>query len=86
MVKASTVQIIDYGHVKRGQLGILAQDITPSLRQAFRLKNGQQGVLVSRVEDGSPAERAGIRSGDIIVAINDESINSTGQLRNEIGF
>ena len=55
MAKASMDQILKTGEVKRGQLGISIQDITPELRQAFSLKNVQQGVLVTGVAENSQA-------------------------------
>lgn len=81
MAKASMRQILVHGEVKRGQLGINIQDITPELRQAFRLENGQKGVLISNVSRKSPADKAGIKPGDIVIAINGEACDSSGQLR-----
>ncbi|MEZ5530211.1 MAG: DegQ family serine endoprotease [Porticoccaceae bacterium] len=85
MARASLEQIVEHGEVKRGQLGIGIQDITPELREAFELKNGQQGVLVTGVSDDSPAEKAGIQSGDVIIAVDGEETSSAGQLRSQIG-
>ena len=85
MAKASMQQILQHGKVKRGQIGISIQDITPDLRKAFDLKNGQRGILVSSVSIGSPAEKAGLKEGDIIIAVDDKSTHSTGQLRSRIG-
>lgn len=86
MVRASMEQIIDHGEVKRGQIGVGIQDITPDLRQAFKLPNGVQGVLVTNVQSGSNAEDAGIKSGDIIVSVEGEKTLSTAQLRSQIGM
>lgn len=85
MVKSSVDQIIEDGEVKRGQLGIGIQDITVDLQIAFDLKNGQQGVLITNVADNSEAEKAGLKPDDIIVAIEDEKVISTGNLRSQIG-
>lgn len=84
MVKSSMDQIIKHGKVRRGYIGVNIQDITPDLRQAFKLPNGQQGVLVTGVNDKSPAEKAGFKAGDVIVSIDGESTKSTGQLRSQI--
>ena len=84
MVKASVDQIIDTGEVKRGQLGIGIQDITVDLQIAFDLENGQQGVLVTHVEEGSEADKAGLKADDIIIAVDGEETLSTGKLRSQI--
>ncbi len=84
MVKNSLEQIIETGEVKRGQIGINIQDVTPALQEAFDLENGQLGVLVTNVLKDSPAEKAGIKVDDIIIAVNGEKTNSTGKLRSQI--
>ena len=86
MAKASMDQILEYGEVKRGQLGIGIQDITPELREAFNLENGQRGVLVTGVSDDSTAKKAGVQAGDVIIAVDGEATNSSGQLRSQIGI
>ncbi|MEH6467399.1 MAG: trypsin-like peptidase domain-containing protein, partial [Porticoccus sp.] len=86
MAKASMKQIIAHGEVRRGQLGIGIQDISPELREAFDLKNGQQGVLVTGVSDDSSAEKAGLQPGDVIIAVDGGKTTSTGQLRSQIGI
>ncbi len=85
MARASMEQILKHGEVRRGQLGISMQDITPDLRDAFNLKNGQQGVLISAVTEGSPAAKAGLRAGDVITAVDAVPVKSAGQLRSLIG-
>ncbi len=86
MAKASMEQILKHGEVKRGQIGVGIQDITLGLREAFNLANGQQGVLVTEVAKSSPAEKAGLKSGDVILAVDGETTSSTGQLRSQIGI
>ena len=86
MAKASMEQIIAHGEVRRGQLGVGIQDISSELREAFDLENGQQGVLVTVVSDDSSAEKAGIQSGDIIIAVDGRKTTSSGQLRSQIGI
>ncbi|MGX5172687.1 DegQ family serine endoprotease [Aliikangiella sp. IMCC44653] len=85
MVKSSMDQIIETGEVKRGQLGIGIQEITVDLQIAFGLKNGQQGVLVTHVEEDSPADDAGLKADDIIIAVDGEKTTSGGKLRSQIG-
>ena len=86
MAKASMEQIVKYGEVRRGQIGVGIQDITSELRQAFDMENGQGGVLVTHVTKGSPAEAAGLKTGDVITAVNGKQTSSTGQLRTQIGM
>jgi len=85
MARASMEQIIQHGEVKRGQIGVGIQDITPDLRQAFNLKNGQLGVLITKVTDDSPAKEAGIKPGDVVLEVDGQATKSTGQLRSQIG-
>jgi serine protease Do/serine protease DegQ len=78
--------LVQHGEVRRGLLGITTQDLTPELVKAFALK-GQHGAVVSRVEAGSPAEKAGVEPGDIILAINGQEIkNGSSQIRTLIGL
>lgn len=86
MAKTSMEQILEHGEVKRGHIGIGIQDITPDLRDAFELDNGQQGVLVTSVSPDSPAAKAGLEEGDAIIAVNGITVDSTGQLRSQIGM
>lgn len=81
MAKASMDQILEHGKVKRGHVAISVQDITSDLREAFNLKNGQHGVIVTGVAEGSDAKKAGLEAGDIITKVDGERVNSRGQLR-----
>ena len=84
MAKISMDQILNYGQIKRGRLGIRAQDISQELRQAFNLKAGQKGALINEVINDSSASKAGLKSGDIIVAINNDTVSSLSQLNSYI--
>jgi serine protease Do/serine protease DegQ len=84
MTKDIVYQLIHYGEVRRGQLGIVIQDLTPELATAFDL-SGKKGVLVSKISEDSPAEKAGLQQGDIIIAINGETVHNAAELRNAIG-
>ncbi len=84
MAKASMEQILEHGEVKRGRLGVGIQDITEDLRTAFALKNGQQGVLVTDVQADSPAEKAGLAAGDVIVSVDGKETVNSAQLRSLI--
>lgn len=78
--------LVKHGEVRRGMLGVTTQDLTADLIKAFNLQ-GQHGAVVSRVDAGSPAEKAGIEPGDIIVAVNGHEIrNGSSQIRTLIGL
>ncbi|MGE0668893.1 MAG: DegQ family serine endoprotease [Sphingomonadales bacterium] len=78
-------QIIEHGEVQRGQIGVTIQDITPELAQAMQLKPWS-GALVANVLRGSPAERAGLRAGDVITSLDGEEITGGTKLRNRVGL
>ncbi|WP_150046638.1 MULTISPECIES: DegQ family serine endoprotease [Methylomonas] len=78
--------LVQHGEVRRGLLGVTTQDLTPELVKAFNLQS-QHGAVISRVETGSAAEKAGIEPGDIIVAVNGQAIkNGSSQIRTAIGL
>lgn len=78
--------LVQHGEVRRGLLGVTTQDLTPDLVKAFSLKS-QHGAVVSRVDAGSPAEKAGLEPGDIIVAINGQDVKGgSAQIRNAVGL
>ncbi|HEY3785578.1 MAG TPA: DegQ family serine endoprotease [Steroidobacteraceae bacterium] len=78
-------QLIKYGSVKRGLLGVSMYTVTPDIAQSLGLANAQ-GALVSQVVEGSPAEKAGIHTGDVITSVNGQAVKSNGELRNAIGL
>ena len=69
-------QIIQNGSVTRGWIGVAVQDMTPELAESFKLKD-TQGVLISEVVRGSPADKAGIKPGDILVSIADSTLSDS---------
>lgn len=85
MAKSSIDQILDHGEVKRGQLGVIIQDLTRDLADAFNIDKQQRGVLIAQVEEDSPADDAGLEAGDVVISIDGKSVESSAQLRNEIG-
>jgi Do/DeqQ family serine protease len=78
-------QLIKYGSVKRGQLGVSMYTVTPDIAHSLGLPNAL-GALVSQVADGSPAEKAGIHTGDVITSVNGQPVKSNSELRNSIGL
>jgi serine protease Do len=71
----------DFGHA-RGRLGVTVQNLTPQLAAYFGAKDG---VLVAAVTEGSPAEAAGIKAGDVITAVNGERVTSRADLTRRLG-
>ncbi len=86
MVKNVAAQLIKYGKVTPGILGVMAQNITPELASAFHLKTDKEGVLISQVIESSPAEKAGIKEEDVITKINDITMHSAAEIHNLMGI
>jgi serine protease Do len=83
MAKTVMAQLEKGGKVRRGQLGVTIQPVTSDMAAALGLKEAR-GVLVSGVAPGSPAERAGIKTGDVILALNGQPVNDGNELRNRV--
>ncbi|MEY3038254.1 MAG: hypothetical protein RL143_821 [Pseudomonadota bacterium] len=86
MMRQVADQLLDNGEVKRGWAGLEVQVLDAELRKAFELKNGQNGVIVANVIDGSPAAKAGIKVGDLILAMDGKPVTDAAQLRNLVAF
>tara|TARA_R110000772_G_scaffold131761_7_gene240098 strand:- start:24272 stop:25675 length:1404 start_codon:yes stop_codon:yes gene_type:complete len=86
MAKVSIDQILEHGEVKRGQLGVVIQDLTPELAEAFKLPKHQRGAIIAEVQDKSAADDAGIKPGDLVIAIDDKDVYNSAQLRNAVGL
>jgi Do/DeqQ family serine protease len=71
------------GVVSRGKLGVVVQSVTPDLAESLNLPSAS-GALVSDVESGSPAARAGLKQGDVVVALNGEKLADSNALRNRV--
>lgn len=76
-------QLMKQGKIVRGWIGVSIQDVTPELSQKFGI-TGSKGALVSDVTKGSPAEKAGIVRGDVIIEFNGKEVTSVGGLRNMV--
>ena len=86
IVQSTQTQIVKYGKVTRGRIGVSIQALTPLLREALSLKPNQHGVLITRVESGSPAQKAGLNDEDIIIQVDEKRIDSVAALRSSIGL
>lgn len=85
MTKRIVDQLVEYGEVRRGQLGVEVQDLTPELARAFGLDQSR-GAVVTRVTKGLPAERAGLQAGDVVVEVNGRPVRGAADLRNQVGL
>jgi Do/DeqQ family serine protease len=85
MVASIKDSLVKHGEVRRGLLGVTTQDLTPDLVNAFNLSN-RQGAVISRIESNSPAAKAGLEPGDVIVAANGKPIRNSHEIRNIIGL
>jgi Do/DeqQ family serine protease len=85
MARSLMEQLIEHGRVTRGSLGVMIQDLSPELSQAFGLK-ARNGAVVSRVEPGSPADKAGLKTGDVVTAVNGRQVRGSADMRNVIGL
>ncbi|HEY8509309.1 MAG TPA: PDZ domain-containing protein, partial [Steroidobacteraceae bacterium] len=85
MARSVMEELLKYGQVRRGMLGVHMQPVTPAIAQALGLQE-VKGALISRVVENSAAEKAGIRTGDVITSVNGRPVRSNYELRNVIGL
>ena len=78
-------QLVSYGEVRRGLLGVDAQDLTPEIARALAL-DFTKGALINRVAPESPAATAGLRKGDVVIAIDGQEVEGAIDVRNKIGL
>jgi len=83
MVKFIMRELIETGKVTRGWLGVAIQDITPDLAESFQVEV-TEGVLISDVQNDSPADKAGFERGDIVISYNNTPIRNVNHLRNVV--
>ncbi|MCS2151809.1 serine endoprotease DegP [Scandinavium goeteborgense] len=84
MVKSLTEQMVKYGQVKRGELGIMGTELSSDLAKAMKV-DAQRGAFVSQVLPNSSAAKAGIKAGDVITSLNGKPISSFSALRAQVG-
>ncbi|HVT36618.1 MAG TPA: DegQ family serine endoprotease [Nevskiaceae bacterium] len=85
LAKGVMTQLIATGAVERGRIGVFGQDLTPELAKAFGLTS-THGAVVTKVVPKSPADKAGIKTEDVILAINGHDVEDFAQLRNTVGL
>ncbi|MBF7979277.1 MULTISPECIES: serine endoprotease DegP [Rahnella] len=84
MVKNLSKQMIEFGQVKRGELGIMGTELNSELAKAMKV-DAQRGAFISQVMPKSAAEKAGIKAGDVILSMNGKPISSFASFRADIG-
>ena len=84
MVKSLTEQMVKYGQVKRGELGIMGTELSSDLAKAMKV-DAQRGAFVSQVLPNSSAAKAGIKAGDVITSLNGKPVSSFSALRAQVG-
>ena len=85
MANSVMAQLLEFGEVRRGLLGVTILTLSPDIAEAYGVKE-TQGALVSQVMSDSAAERAGVKTGDIIRSVDGKQISNANELRNTIGL
>ena len=85
MARQVMAQIIEYGEVQRGVLGVRVQDLTPEMAEAFDIER-PSGALVAQVTPNSPAAEAGLEAGDVIIEVNGTPVSDANAMANAIGL
>ncbi len=85
MARAVMAQLVEYGEVRRGRLGVHVQDLTPELARAFGIGR-RHGAVITQVLPGSPAAKAGLRPGDVVIEAEGRPVRRAADLRNTIGL
>lgn len=75
--------LVSFGHVKRGWLGVSVRNITPEMAKAYKV-GGENGVMVNDVFRGDPADKAGLKRGDVIVELNGQKIKDSNDFINKV--
>jgi serine protease Do/serine protease DegQ len=88
MVKKIMDQLVEYGEVRRGRLGISVQALTPELAQAFGIHDNARhgGVIITQVTPGSAASKAGLEVGDVVARVDGRPVDNVADLRNILGL
>jgi Do/DeqQ family serine protease len=85
MARAVMAQLAKFGEVRRGRIGLTTQEITPDLAKAFGLTS-KQGAVVVEVAPDSPSDKAGLKPGDVVLAVNGRKVRGSADLRNQVGL
>lgn len=86
LAKAVMDQLLKFGEVRRGRLGLVIQDLTPELAAVLGIEGIHGGAVVRDVEAGSSAEKADIKAGDVVIEFNGTRLRDSSNLRNRVGL
>ncbi len=86
MVKAVKDQLIEKGSVTRGYLGISIQELNSELKKTFGLSQDSKGILIAQVNEDSPAQKAGLKRGDVIIEFEGKPVEKIGAFRNRVAL
>jgi Do/DeqQ family serine protease len=78
-------QLVAHGKVRRGQLGAVTQDLTPEIADSLGAQD-QDGVVIARVRPRSAAAQAGLKTGDVVIAVNGAAIHGSGDFKNALSL
>ena len=84
LAKSIMAELIETGKVTRPWVGVGVQNLTPELKKSFKLKEEETGALISQVYEGSPAEKAGLDTGDLIIEIDGVKVESSQEVVREV--
>jgi serine protease Do/serine protease DegQ len=85
MVKGVIAQLQEFGEVRRGRIGVAISDVTPEVAANLGIDR-TEGALIGSVEKGTPADKAGIRAGDVAIELDGKPLRGSADLRNRIGM
>ncbi len=85
MVRAVADQLVKYGFMERGELGFAVASRRADLIRKYHLPPGQSGAVVTRIDENSAAEHAGLKTGDLLTALNGSPVKDAADLRNKLG-
>ncbi len=85
MAKDIRQQLVSHGTVTRGRLGVIIQDLTKDLAESFNIDQ-RNGILIAQVQDESPAQKAGLQQGDVILKMDGEPVDKVATFRNKIAL
>ena len=86
MAEMVMTSLMDHGHVSRGWLGVVIQDLSPQLAEALEIPQSTEGVVISDVQPESPAGEYGLGRGDVVTHVDGNRVRSSQELRNTIGL